>query len=191
MLEVRTVAEIVEEIRSSYANADIIGIDGTDGVGKTTLAKELGDTIGATVFSLDDFVVDNRGSYIPNLRIEELDAAISSTSRPVVIEGVCLLEALEVVSLSPDLLIYVKRIAEYGHWYDEDECDPEEDEDALIERLAKEAAEFAHIDASLSNESDPDPETLGLTPLREEIVRYHCRRRPSQNAQIIFLRVTA
>lgn len=191
MYKANNVDEIADLIKSTFATAGIIGIDGNDGVGKSTLAKELGEVIGAAVFSIDDFVANNLGSYIPNLRAKELQAAVSSASRPLIVEGVCLLNALEVADLKPDLLIYLKRMSNYGHWYDQDECDPVEEEDALIQRLSNLALEFSRLDASLSGKPEDEVRASGLTPLREEIIRYHSRFRPSRNAHIALLRTDA
>jgi hypothetical protein len=191
MHEVNTVRELVELLSSSYATAVLIGIDGTDGAGKTTLAKELGQSMGATVVSLDDFVPKDSGSYVPHLRTDDLRETLCSAGRPVIVEGVCLLAALEALSLGPDLLIYVKRISDDGYWYDHDVCDPQEDEETLIARLSQQADAFAKVAAQLSGEPDPEGGDLGLTPRHEEIVRYHCKYRPSRKAQIAFLRAAA
>ena len=188
MHEARAVSEVGRLLSSAYGGAGVIGIDGTDGVGKTTLANELGRAIGVPIVSLDDFIVKNQGSYVPHLQISDLREALASAGRPVIVDGVCLLAALERLSLQADVLVYVKRVADWGHWYDEDACDPEEDEETLIARLSREAADFARLDAQLSSEPVPAEGETGLTALREEIIRYHCQYRPSRRAQISFLR---
>jgi hypothetical protein len=189
MHEVSTVSELAELLPSLNANPILIGIDGRDGAGKTTLAKALGQCTGAAVVSLDDFVAKNRGSYVPHLRTGDLREALSSAGRPAIVEGVCLLAVLEALSLEPDLLVYVKRIRDDGYWYDHDVCDPEEDEETLIERLSREEAAFAPLAARLSGKPEPEGDDPGLSPLNEEIVRYHCRYRPSRRARIVFLRI--
>lgn len=191
MHEISNASQAAALLSSYYGGVVVVGVDGRDGVGKTTLARELGESIGATVISLDDFVPEKLGAYVPNLRSNDLASSISSASRPVIVEGVCLLAALEAVSVDADVLIYVKHVAENGYWYDHGTCDPEENEEALISRLSHEADSWAELDAHLSGESEPEEGDFGLTPLREEIVRYHCKYRPSVKAQITFLRQSA
>jgi len=187
MDEIGSVSEAVELLASSYLGAGVVGIDGTLGVGKTTFAKELGASIGATVVCLDNFVTKNRETYVPNLRTGELASVISSAGRPVIVEGVCLLAALEAVSIEADVLIYVKRVGAHGYWDDQDTCDPEEDEEALISRLSQETAAFAKLISPQLAEESAAEEGVGLAPLREEIIRYHCKHRPSRKAQIALL----
>lgn len=190
MHETRSPDETAELLRTSYAHAlsGTIAIDGADGVGKTTLAAALQAAIGGTVIPLDEFVVENRGGYVPHLRTADLKAALETSIRPCIVEGVCVLAALERVSHDAQVLIYVKRLASYGYWHDEDTCDPTEPVEELIARLAWEVAALARFDAEQSGESLPEEEKPGLTPLREEIIRYHALYRPSRRAEIIFMR---
>lgn len=188
MHEARGVIDVADILRASYGDAlsGTIAIDGNDGVGKTGLAVELQNAVGGTVLSLDDFVLENYGGYVPFLRIAELEAALKASSCPCIVEGVCILAALERISCQPDLLIYVKRIANYGFWHDESTCDPSEPVEELIERLSEQNARFAELDAELSGEPLRDDVKPRLTPLRAEIIRYHARYRPSRRADIVF-----
>jgi hypothetical protein len=189
MHETRNPDEVAELIRTSYTPAlsGTIAIDGRDGVGKTSLAIVLQNRIGGTLVSLDDFLMENRGGYVPNLKTGKLKAILATAIRPIVIEGVCMLSALERVGHENNLLIYVKRLVGGYYWVDEEMCDPEEPVDELISRRAQEARSFAQLDAELSGELLPEHDEPGLTPLREEIIRYHARYRPSRHAEIIFL----
>lgn len=180
-------------LRSSYASglARIIAVDGNDGVGKTTLALALQKAVGGTVVPLDEFVMENHGGYVPCLRTSEFQVALDQAVRPAIVEGVCVLAALERVSHQPDVLIYVKRVDGDGYWHDEETCDLSEPVDELISRLAQEVAAIDRFDAEQSGESPPEEDTPGLTPLREEIIRYHAHYRPSRRADIVFLRGNA
>lgn len=189
MHEATTTDQIVSLLRCRCAAlSGVIGIDGTDGVGKTTLATRIQGTTGGTVVSLDDFVLKNRGGYVPNLQLADFRAALAAHERPVIVEGVYLLAALGAASVGLDVLIYIKRVSDYGYWHDQDTCDPHEPEDELIERLSCEAAVFVKRDAQLSKGPKSEHNEVGLTPLREEIIRYHCKYRPSRRAQIVFRR---
>lgn len=79
MYETRRATEIVSLLKSFYPEAllGIIGVDGTDGVGKATLANTLREVAGGSVLSLDELVVKNRGRYIPNLRHRELKTTLA------------------------------------------------------------------------------------------------------------------
>ena len=182
--------EIAELLRTSYTHAlsGTIAIDGTDGVGKTTLAVALQNSLGGTLVSLDDFVLEKHGGYVPYLKTVELKAVLETINRPIIVEGVCVLSALERVFHERNVLIYVKRLASYGYWHDEDVCDPTEPVEELIARRAEEVGSFARLDAELSGEPLPEDKKPRLTPLREEIIRYHARYRPSRYADIIFLK---
>ena len=46
---------MVHELARASATAPLIGVDGPGGSGKTTLARELGGTLGASIVAVDDF----------------------------------------------------------------------------------------------------------------------------------------
>ena len=191
MNETRSPDNLAELLRKSYAHAlsGTIAIDGRDGVGKTPLAVALQAAVGGTVISLDDFVLEERGGYVSNLKRADLKSALERSSPPRIVEGVCVLAALESVSHRHDVLIYVKRLRSFGYWYDEGICDPTDPIDELIARLAKEVADVDRFDAEQSGEALPQDEKPALTPLLEEIIRYHARYRPSRRAEIVFMKM--
>jgi len=172
----------------SHALAGTVAIDGSDGVGKTTLATDLQAIIGGTVVSLDDFVVENQGGYVPYLKTKELSGELANGRRPLIVEGICVLAALERVVVQSNVLVYVKRVDEEGYWYDEETCDPSEPVDELIARLAQEVAALDRFHREQSGEPPLEEDAPKLTPLREEIIRYHATYRPSSRAAIIFMR---
>ena len=92
-------------------------------------------------------------------------AAIEKCATPKTIDGICALEVLARIGHKPDVLIYVKEIHFGFLWKDQDmlERDPEEPLDELIRTVI-----------------------AGL--LTEQVIRYHDKYRPSEHAQIIFLR---
>lgn len=187
MHEVSTVDELAELLRCEFpfSLTGTIAMDGNDGVGKTTLAVALRRLIGGTVISVDDYVAKNQGMYVPFLRAFELRAAIEGACAPRIVEGVCLVSALEKAGHDPDVLIYVRRVTTDGFWHDQDTCDPDEPVDNLIARLSADRAAFARLDAERSGRPLPAPGTVALPPLREEIIRYHANVRPSRRAHIL------
>lgn len=176
--------KLAEEVARgiSVGQAVRIGIDGKDGSGKTTLAQRIAEQIKGKVVSLDEYVEKNKGGYVPYLRVEEIRATLSSETGPLVVEGVCLLAPAERIGVTIDKLIYVKRMNSYRLWLDEEECDPKEPVEDLIEKLEKNLGIFEESEAS---------ETVQLRELVKEIVRYHAEYQPSKQADYIFHRIDA
>jgi hypothetical protein len=181
--EVVTPQALVERLRSSFPSAVTIAIDGIHGAGKTTLALALRQALGGTLLSLDDFIHKNQGSFLPHLKVGELGEALTAARRPVVLEGICMLDALERLGVVPDLLIYVKRIDRYGEWEEKDTGDPTESAETIIRREAARARPF--LDAI--GEPPPADRNSGLDSLREEVIRYHCDFHPARRAEIVYL----
>ncbi len=187
MHEVNTVSALAELLHCQFPASltGTIAMDGNDGVGKTTLANALRRLIGGTVISVDDYVAENQGAYVPSLRALELRAALERACAPRIVEGVCLVNVLEKAGHDPDILIYIRQVTTDGFWHDQDTCDPDELVDELIARLSARMAAFARLDAERSGRPLPNPGTAALTPLREEIIRYHADVRPSRRAHIL------
>lgn len=165
MHEVRNEEELLCLLQSSFQTAlrGIIGVDGKDGVGKTTLANTVATATGGSVISLDRFIIENQGNYVSSLKKTDLRDSLRAQQRRVIVEGVCLLAALNTVSTKPDLLIYIKRLQLGWYWHDEEILDTEQHVDTLIQRHSP------------------------ITPRKEEIIRYHCLYRPSRQAAIVYL----
>jgi uridine kinase len=92
----------------------LIGIDGRDGVGKSSLASWLGWQLEMPAVHLDLYLV--RDSNPLQWRADELNLIIQSrlgNGRPIIVEGVMLLNALKMVGRTPDFLIYIR--GEGGH----------------------------------------------------------------------------
>jgi len=83
----------------------LVAIDGFQGAGKSALATEIAATLGMRCVHLDDFLLSGRAGFVEFLKYPELSNALAN--RPVLVEGVCLLEVLERLALRPDMLVYV------------------------------------------------------------------------------------
>ncbi len=87
----------------------IIGVDGEPGAGKTTLARELAQHHGIHCIHLDDFLSSGRGAYVDALRLGKISGALSKLDRPIIIEGICLLNVLQRLGVSPHLHVFMRR----------------------------------------------------------------------------------
>lgn len=152
-----------------------IGVDGTDGVGKTTMAEALACTLGIYHLNLDDYLVKQQGGFLDYLKYDDIQNKTSEL-KSFVIDGVCLLSVLEEIKTPIDCLVYVKRMC-HGIWADEDECEVTGD----VEDYIKKEKETVH----LIERSDTTPDTLGLA---EEIIRYHGKYKPHLKSEVYYTR---
>ncbi|WP_194392036.1 hypothetical protein [Bradyrhizobium sp. CCBAU 51765] len=87
----------------------LIGIDGREGAGKTSLSNWLAWQLGMPVIHLDLFLKSSEAPGPIARRIAELDRCIKARGdRPLIVEGAFLLDALNEVGRSPDFLIFVE-----------------------------------------------------------------------------------
>lgn len=100
-----------------------IGVDGMDGVGKSTLARAMAKRLGGSVVSLDDHPDKKQNRYTHHIHRNEVKAAISASSSPILIEGVCLLAVAHRCGFNVDVLVYVRRLSRNsGIWHDQELC---------------------------------------------------------------------
>jgi hypothetical protein len=90
----------------------LIGIDGVDGSGKSSLAAWLSWQHEMPAIHLDIYVV--RDSEPLAWRFDDLARALEGTQlwsqkRPVIVEGVLLLDALRKIGRTPDFLVFVEK----------------------------------------------------------------------------------
>ncbi|MEJ2657251.1 MAG: hypothetical protein P8012_08630 [Desulfobacterales bacterium] len=172
-METDNVNEVAAYIRTrGYCR---IGVDGIDGVGKSTLAAVLASTLGMRHLNLDDYLVKKQGGFLSHLKYDELQHDISEPDR-FVVEGVCLLAVLEQISTPLDCLVYVKRMCHHV-WADERECDLEDDVEDFLDKEKKTVDLIEQAESSL--------DTLGLA---EELIRYHDKYRPHKKAECFYAR---
>jgi len=129
--------------------------------------------LGLQLVSLDNFLVKDQGGYIEFLRYDDLAECLCRYSA-FVIEGICLLQALEKVSVELDDHVYVKRY-HLDLWADERELLVPQD--SVEEFLDKERELAALMSGSESNKGPS---------LSDDIIRYHARYRPQERADYIY-----
>lgn len=157
---------IQERIRGQ--RQPLIGVDGAYGSGKSTLAKALAEALGGRVFELDQYTQQDGQPYRQQLRYTEMERdlrAARAPGRPIVVDGICLLDVLDRIKATADVLVYVKRIDNAGIWNDEDTCDP------------------AWIDLTGGMLNMPGSE------LAREVASYHVERDPLRTTDFLFVRI--
>jgi hypothetical protein len=118
---VATVGAIADHVRAMKARPALIGIDGVEASGKTTLAFDLAHSLGGIRIGLDSYVDRSRDgrTYVDLLRLEHLKRDLTNLRGCfpfTVVDGVCLLSALELVGFLPHLLVYAKKHSPAGLW---------------------------------------------------------------------------
>ncbi|RPJ46867.1 MAG: hypothetical protein EHM16_08045 [Betaproteobacteria bacterium] len=173
MVEVDTPDAVIDVLKT--AGSRCVGIDGINGSGKSTLAKAIAAKFNCRVFCLDDYLEREKGGFLEFIDYNRLKADVSN-EKSYVIEGVCLLEALDRAYLRIDALVYVKR-RHLGLWADERDLDLNE---SLEDFLEGERRLTAMV-------TDGREEGLNLG-LYEAIIRYHYKIRPQNSAHVVYFR---
>ncbi|WP_144424978.1 shikimate kinase [Pseudomonas trivialis] len=161
--------EVVNAIRTMSTTR--IGIDGIDGAGKSTLAREVSEALGLPCISLDSFVEKDMKGYVEHIDYLKLKATLEKFEGYVV-EGVCLRQVLRRIQLAP-AVNNIKRV-QHGVWSDEANLDISEPVDVVLARERELASLF-----SISLVSN-----LGLA---EEVIRYHAEFRPHNHADVTYV----
>ncbi|MET4297063.1 hypothetical protein ABIB06_007650 [Bradyrhizobium sp. LB8.2] len=158
-----------------------IGIDGMDGVGKSTLAREMAKRLGGGVISLDDHLVKKQNGYILHIRCSDLKAAISASCSPILIEGVCLLAVARRCGFDVNVLVHVRRLRNNsGIWHNEELCMAEK----FAGELKQREREFRKAFSTPKKPDDSGAEDdLGLIG---EFIDYHAHWKPVQRADLVF-----
>lgn len=91
----------------------LIGLDGRNGHGKTSAASWLAWQFGMISIHLDLFIEEQKSEgAICNWRTDDLARCIKSRgAKPLVIEGVLLLDVLSAIQKTPHLLVVVEKLA--------------------------------------------------------------------------------
>jgi hypothetical protein len=146
-------------------NARTIAVDGCAGAGKTFLAEQLGNILNLSVLDFDSFLNKSRGSFIRDLKIDELVRAIQRdlAGESVVLSGLFMLEVLKKITFNVDIVVYVKLYSKYN----------------IPKNL--------HI-LRCEDEDNYQPRKEILTDLDRQLCEYHRRFKPSRHADMIFIR---
>lgn len=150
--------------RNLYKNKSVIAIDGDTGTGKSNLSYFIGSKLAIKVINFDDFVSPKQDCYVNAMNLGILRQLISLFYRikPLVVEGVCLIEILEKLNIQYDILIYAREVSETtGNWSASYRLDIEDEN--ILKRVLNECR-GADVD----------------------IVKYHYKYRPFEKADYIY-----
>jgi uridine kinase len=86
----------------------IVTIDGRDGVGKTTLGRYLAWHFNVTLIETDLFLIPAQDYFIHlDDQVNRIIERRITSSRPVVVEGISILQLMKRINRVPDFAIYV------------------------------------------------------------------------------------
>lgn len=148
---------------------DMVVIDGEDGVGKSNrIAPRIANALGSVIIHLDDYLRFPSDTYA--LDLEKLTADIATLKKvdPIVIEGVMAVKPLEQIGCSPFVHVYVEGNMCRKTWTNPHSI---HNQKSFQEILLHEEQEILRL----------SPESR-LTTFRKEIIEYHYRYRPFENA---------
>ena len=170
----------------------IISIDGKNGSGKSTLAKIISVELGFSHIELDSdrYLEKNKGKYVNYIFYDILKKDITELlekQKSIVIEGICILQILEIIEIKPNIKIYVKRMSKDGNfWYDAKLFNYSKSPDEIIKQEKNILQKFIRISSEIEGI------TFNQTPIKDsltyEIIRYHHKYKPDLNADIIYER---
>ncbi len=119
-----TLEQLASLVAAKKASSSLlVGIDGFDGTGRTTLAFYLAQKLAGIRVGLDSYIDKDREAerFVGKLRLEDLARDLSGLLGCfpyVVVDGVCLAEALEAISTAVNQTIYIKRLSSQGLWHE-------------------------------------------------------------------------
>lgn len=145
----------------------LVAIDGFMGSGKTALALALADSLGGIRVSLDSYIDRDVESdeYVSKIMQHYLSSdlrKLAAMFQFVIVEGICVLDALTAASLKPGSHVYVKRFSKAGLWHDGLHLEDYETDKAFAEQQPT---------------------------LRKSELKYHSEWRPHQKATDIYERL--
>ena len=191
MITLRDKAELVDFISKAAQtnNIKIISVDGIDGCGKTTLAKELVNNLDLTHINLDEYLIKNKGTYVNYIKYKILKQDISkklANNKVIIIDGICILKVLESIKIKSDFKIYVKKLRWGTHWLEGQIIDYSKNVDEVLKTEEETLRKFCEINAKI--EGKKPGKFVPQESIFQEIVRYHFEYRPNLNADVIFER---
>lgn len=167
---INTENELIATLRNRpFDSKSTVSIDGVDGVGKTTLSAKIAQELCISNIELDDFVQKKQGGYVSHIDYDRLLKKIN-TDKPVVVEGICVLQILHRIQIRPNVSIYIKVVDKY--------------------RFCNGQIKYFPPDKS-ANEVINERKSKGFSVgYEEDLIRYHYSFKPHEKSDLIFERST-
>lgn len=167
--------------RLAVGRTGVISIDGWDGSGKSSLARDVAAAIHCRYIDLDTYLHANSGGYVEHLRYDELGAHVTAIDSDVcVVEGVCVLDILQRIRVTPTLKIYVKLISAQETWPPDRWLDFGSADEAIADHRA--TMRLISLASRRAAEAPWDH-------LEEELITYHHAWHPHETADVYFERI--
>tara|TARA_E500000318_G_scaffold41711_1_gene39910 strand:+ start:1166 stop:1834 length:669 start_codon:yes stop_codon:yes gene_type:complete len=175
--------------------ASVISIDGLDGVCKTTMGGQLSRALEIRHVDLDQYLKRKQDTFLEALNLPDLKLALSNAiagQGGVVVTGCMMDEVLERCGTLSGYRIYAMRTrsVSIGQGQIDDVVQErellygEEVAEIYIEAEEEELRRFSAVSAELEG-SDPNCTAPTLSGLTRELINYHKRRRPHDDADLI------
>lgn len=171
-------AIVFEKIKTDRPR--LIGIDGINGVGKTSFAKEI-KKLGYKIISLDSFLIKKSGGYFEFIQFDKLAEVLKKNSQKyLVIEGVLLLKILERLKISAELFIYLTDSVWLYDW------DKEWDGKYTTMTLEEIIKDVEQLTDRVINATESRPRKYHMRGLIREVYEYSFDFRPWEKAHLIY-----
>jgi hypothetical protein len=139
----------------------LISVDGFSGAGKDMVSSYLNEILSIPVIYIDDFFPRDK-KKLESFNFEKFAQAIAKLKQnsSVIVNGIMVQDVLARVNIKPDVLLYVKRVNQYGLWSDGFKLD-----------------KFIRL--------DDDSVDSNYDLFQDQLVQYHLRVHPHERADII------
>lgn len=146
----------------------VITVDGRDGSGKSYLAAQLHAQLRGSLIKEEDYrEASLAGHFVPKFGDLIRDIRGKKPDEPIIYESCFMQGILPNIGVQSDLSIYIKSISSMGLWSDEDE--------------------LAYLDSGV--EAVAQAKAMGGGPFRLQMIEYHYRFKPHENADILYHRI--
>jgi uridine kinase len=163
----QNINEVLNLIISSIdEGAKIISVDGETGAGKSSLTRSFKCNSNIEIISFENYYKKHTGHYLDVFYYDELKEKIKevlSSSKIAILDGICMDQILNNISLIADFKIYIKRLDSFKEWYFEKYLDENK---TMYEIILKE-----------------NEENNGWF---YDLVKYHRDYKPQDNSDVIF-----